>query len=834
MLRAAAWDLGSSPAGPAMTVLRTLVARIAIILRAVALAEMLAQVVIWHSFYLARPWRLWAPAVALAWGIAAIACLRTRHPRWPLIAADSAVYTILALTAASCVPAAMRGEAGDWLFIVLASQVVTPIWFAPGALSVPLAAAPGVTFAAGVALAPPARLVTPVSRNASVVLLLVLITGNWLVRRRLCRRAVAADGALADADRDARDQYVILSRNVERREQDRLLHDTVLNTLTAIARSGREGTGSGSAAAGQCRQDIARLERATTDAAAGRPGVGRPGTGRPGEADPLAAIAAVIIEMRGRGLAVDLEITDAAAALVSVPAPIADAMAKATREALANVAAHAGTGHAWLTVSLTPPGTAGGVAGGSADGAAGGARPGQIQITIRDGGTGFAISRVASGRLGVRGSITERVEDSGGSASVRSAPGEGTTVCLTWPASSRTPAGPPATAAVAPDGAVADATESAAPRLLTTVAIALPAGLLVQALVSHASYRLPVVPVLVWLGMLAAAAWLAPPARAGQLRTGRAVAAVLVAAAAVTAIGLDRKVAGPAGTTVDWTILGTIWLLGLIALGSRARLWVPGTALIFGIHAIFVVRALGVSPLGLSRLAASAYAVVGILAVFAALRPALRTHAEIAVRRAALASQSAAERAAAAAISEVRREQLQLVEAEALPLLRGIADGTADPADSTVRAQCSQHAATIRRALADRRRPGAAGLLASLEPVLSAARSRRVPVEVQVIGDPGQPADDVAHATRAAADGVLRALRPQSTMLTAIASEDQVELFLTFERAPAAASEVAGLRHGVDGLRQDVRADAAWQAMLDVEDTGQGCLEVRWRKAVLA
>jgi chemotaxis protein histidine kinase CheA len=39
-------------------------------------------------------------------------------------------------------------------------------------------------------------------------------------------------------------------------------------------------------------------------------------------------------------------------------------------------------------------------------------------------------------RLGVRRSITERVEDWGGSASVQSAPGEGTTVCLSWPAAS--------------------------------------------------------------------------------------------------------------------------------------------------------------------------------------------------------------------------------------------------------------------------------------------------------------------------------------------------------------------------------------------------------------
>ena len=108
------------------------------------------------------------------------------------------------------------------------------------------------------------------------------------------------------------------------------------------------------------------------------------------------------------------------------------------------------------------------------------------------------------------------------------------------------------------------------------------------------------IPVLVWLGMLAAAVWLVPRQRSGELTNAHVAVAVLVAVAAVTAIGLDRRLEGAAGN-VDWTILGTIWLLAVIALSSPAWLWVPGSALVMGIHAIFVVRALGVSPLGLSR-----------------------------------------------------------------------------------------------------------------------------------------------------------------------------------------------------------------------------------------
>jgi signal transduction histidine kinase len=409
VLQPAAWDFGTAPAGPAMAVLGTLIARIVIILRGIALAEMFVQLIIWHSFYWANPWRYWGPAVAVAWGGTAMAYLRRRRPSPRLVCADTAVYAALALSAAWCVPPAMRGEAGSWLFIVVISQVLTPIWFAPEALSAPLAFIPGIGFAAGTALAPPTPLVTANSRNASVALLIVVVAVHWFVRRMLCTRAMRADAALAAADRDAREQIVIRSENIERREQDRLLHDTVLNTLTAVARSG--GT---PAAISQCRRDLGMLERALSESGDAAPD-GGPGTDLPG------AIEAVVSEMRAAGLTVDLKVSGAAAEPDgAVPGPVAAAMAHATRAALANVAAHAGTGMAWVTVSLATPEAGGG----------------QLRITIRDEGAGFDAGRVDPGRLGVRRSITERVEDWGGSAVVRSAPGKGTEVCLSWPAAS--------------------------------------------------------------------------------------------------------------------------------------------------------------------------------------------------------------------------------------------------------------------------------------------------------------------------------------------------------------------------------------------------------------
>ena len=149
-----------------MTVLGTIITRVVVIVRGIASAEIVVQVLIWHSFYLASPWLLWGPVAAAAWGVTTMAYLRRHRPSWQLVCVDTAVYAGLAFGAAWCVPTAIRGEAGSWLFIMVTAQAIAPVWFAPRAL--PLAIAPGIAFAAGTALAPAASLVTASPRRAAV------------------------------------------------------------------------------------------------------------------------------------------------------------------------------------------------------------------------------------------------------------------------------------------------------------------------------------------------------------------------------------------------------------------------------------------------------------------------------------------------------------------------------------------------------------------------------------------------------------------------------------------------------------------------------------------
>lgn len=404
-----------------MAVIWSVVARIAAVVRGAAAVYVIVQVAIWHDYYAAHPWYLAGPLAAVAWGGAAAAYLCRRRPAWPLIVLDSSFYAVLAISSGICVPPLMRGVAGNWLYIVLVGQVVVTVWFAPRLLAVLLGLVPEAAYWASAAVTPPG----PAQGDAPVVssvLLLVVLVIHWAGRTMLYRRAAQADRGFAAADAEAHDQYVVLSRNIERREHERLLHDTVLNTLTAISRGS-----SGAMVVARCRHDIALLEHALADPA----GAAEPTA--PGGATLVADVETVAGEMRARGLRVTLEVAGSGGP--GIPSPVAGAIVHATREALANVAAHAGTGEAWVTITLdagAPDAGAPDVDTAGVD-TAGVEAGGGVQVTVRDAGAGFDPARVDPARLGLRRSITERVADWGGRVSVRSAPGQGTVVDMSWP-----------------------------------------------------------------------------------------------------------------------------------------------------------------------------------------------------------------------------------------------------------------------------------------------------------------------------------------------------------------------------------------------------------------
>jgi signal transduction histidine kinase len=411
-------EMGGSPVapfGPAMTTLRSVIAQLASLIRSASVVYIVVQIAIWHSFYAASPWRLTAPALAVAWALTVTARLRRRWPSVFLVCADSAFYVALALGAQECVPPSTRDDAFNWLVISLSGQLIVPAWYAPGAFSLLLSLVSPAAYWVGAMLQPAADIKM---LTGSAIMLSAVALIHSFGRRELYRRAETADAALDEADHAASEQYAILSRNIERREHERMLHDTVLNTLTAMARAGADDVAE---VVDRCRRDVALIEGALGGSDELAAGGGRP----PG--DLLGEVRAVIADMRTRGLNIHVEIDDEGAP--AVPARVAAAIANAAREALSNVATHAGTGEAWVQVHLTGP---------ERDCEAGDSEyQGRLRVTVRDRGAGFDLARVDQARLGLRRSITERTADCGGQASIWSAPGQGAVVSMSWPAPGR-------------------------------------------------------------------------------------------------------------------------------------------------------------------------------------------------------------------------------------------------------------------------------------------------------------------------------------------------------------------------------------------------------------
>jgi signal transduction histidine kinase len=193
-------------------------------------------------------------------------------------------------------------------------------------------------------------------------------------------------------------------REAEQARNRRLLHDTVLQTLEAMALPLPGGTTdlpSAQAALAELR-GIARaqaieLRRSLDDEAeAGPAGLG----------EDLAGIAA---EMAREGLRAQLVFSDVDDASLSENRRLA--VRDAVREAMRNTMKHAGTAEVVLRVEQ---------------------REGGIAVIARDHGDGFDTDSRPPG-FGISHSISARLHEVGGSASVESKPGHGTRVTLWVP-----------------------------------------------------------------------------------------------------------------------------------------------------------------------------------------------------------------------------------------------------------------------------------------------------------------------------------------------------------------------------------------------------------------
>jgi signal transduction histidine kinase len=253
------------------------------------------------------------------------------------------------------------------------------------------------------------RLVIPVP-----VLLIVLATGAWEsgsdlaieqsvaalatvtlggVAARILR--LAAQHADVDADRMTRQmasQDAALAAEETERRAANVVHDDVLSVLRVVAVKGQ-----------QLSRSILATKAQLAHAALARQVLAdRRGFASLGPALRRQAIAS----------APELNVDCQLHGDLDVPESAADALHGAAGEALRNAGAHAGVRDVTVTARSDSSGG--------------------VEVVIRDCGRGFDPARVEPGKAGLRNSVFRRLQDVGGDAKVLSAPGQGTTVTLTW------------------------------------------------------------------------------------------------------------------------------------------------------------------------------------------------------------------------------------------------------------------------------------------------------------------------------------------------------------------------------------------------------------------
>ncbi|TFD74688.1 sensor histidine kinase [Cryobacterium psychrophilum] len=227
------------------------------------------------------------------------------------------------------------------------------------------------------------------------------MAGWWIAQSvpRVMHR-IAAIGRAHRAERHASEV------EAQRRTDARLLHDTVLATLTLLAHS---GVGVTPLALRQQSGDDARLLRQL------RLG-GMPSPRRSGvytlEATSESTLGTTLESVRQRFVRMGLEVDWHGSGEVRLPADVLDSFLLALGECLENVRRHSGVLHA--DVTITDDATT-------------------VRAMVTDAGVGFDLARVSTERLGVAESVVARLRAVGGNARLFSSPGSGTTVVLEVP-----------------------------------------------------------------------------------------------------------------------------------------------------------------------------------------------------------------------------------------------------------------------------------------------------------------------------------------------------------------------------------------------------------------
>lgn len=490
---------------------------------------------------------------------------------------------------------------------------------------------------------------------------------------RLTRRADAVARETSEA--------TVLARRASRAAQaraavDRRIHETVLNTLAAIANGG-VGT---DVLRRECRRDLEQMQ-----------------LGFMPQADPgLSAIVRSAMQVAGTlqaVLSVDV-LRD-----VDLDRGPAGALRDAMVEALRNVERHAQARTVHVTAAVE-------------DACA--------VVVITDDGIGMP--EQAQERFGVRNTIRSSLAGFGGGATVVSRPGEGTTVRLVVPIRIRPPELPPPLLVPARD------------RFIGRIGLlgpVLASAVCLPAVSADLSHRWAVLAVA--LAFTAACVALAWPHAVRVLRPlAWATVGLGLLLLLVTAAGVDVCTAAPAMTCVVVSVVGSLFIV-LVDIGPGRASRVVALAIVLIASAVAIGRLPADCRVGvLGTFAVMTLFVVGLLGII------LATVASLAAQERARQAAEDERRESDSQVAEIlaSRAAWGKVTGTTKEVLAAIADGTVDPTDAFVRDRARLEEAQLRARLSGRDTSGL--WQAVVEAAEAAALSGRA-VDLKVVGSGREP-----------------------------------------------------------------------------------------------
>jgi signal transduction histidine kinase len=195
----------------------------------------------------------------------------------------------------------------------------------------------------------------------------------------------------------------------QRRQSARLLHDTVLASLTLLAHS---GVGVKPDALRQQAADDARLLRQLRLGNAPVP-IAEDGSVQSANPAPDETVLGTTLEsVKQRFGRMGLKVAWHGTGQVLLPSDVLDAFLLALAECLENVRRHSGVTEAHVTITDDDK---------------------MVRALVTDAGVGFDIDDIDEAKLGFAESVVGRLREVGGNARLFSAPGSGTTVALEVP-----------------------------------------------------------------------------------------------------------------------------------------------------------------------------------------------------------------------------------------------------------------------------------------------------------------------------------------------------------------------------------------------------------------